>query len=157
MYAHTRVRTQNALCNGTTDGRGNSGRPWLPAPPYAPAGFWSLPEPWFRTKIYECSVKDSCEGGGGNLDGNSTCAPGYAGRICSQCAEDYYMSFGSCRACQNKALNVAFILAVWCGWYIMNSVLAENIETADQFLSFIQACTHFFPLSCVCANTCHTV
>lgn len=77
----------NSICNGTTDSDGNIGgnaeKGWHAAPPYPQPGFWMLDKKVFRSAAFSC-YWGGCEGGGGNKDGNSTCEPGYAGRICSQ-------------------------------------------------------------------------
>ena len=141
----------HAWCNGTTDGKGMAGQPhvlpagctedcasrvWLPAPPYADIGYWSLPEPHFRTEMFECD-SNFCEGGF-NLEGVSVCAAGNKGIQCAQCKPEHFKFLGKCRACPNIAANLLQVLGMWLLWYWMNAILCENMETADQWFSFVQ-------------------
>ena len=34
--------------------------------------------------------------------------------------------------------NILMTLSIWFGWYCMNTILCENLETVDQFLTFVQ-------------------
>lgn len=117
----------NAICNGTTDGKGEKGvKPWYPAPPYAAPEAWSFERPEFRTEMFECDG-EWCLGGSGyfsdngtwvdNLEGVAQCDSTTMGFACGKCSDDHFMSFGSCRKCQWILWNVLFILAIWFGWY----------------------------------------
>ena len=90
----------NAVCNGTTGDDGSQGsRPWKPAPPYAQEGFWSLPEPQFRTVMFKCDSR-ACLGGAARADGAAECASTHDGRLCSRCADDHFRSFDKCKECR---------------------------------------------------------
>ena len=45
---------------------------------------------------------------------------------------------GFCRECPILLWNVLMVLSIWFGWYCMNAILCENLETVDQFLAFVQ-------------------
>ena len=100
-------------------------------------GFWSLPEPQFRTKMFECEG-DVCEGGQDNPDGIAKCKATNTGRQCADCSESMYKFNGNCFDCPHAVLTLLYIGGVWLGWYFLNSVLCEHIETADQFFFFVQ-------------------
>ena len=89
----------NAVCKGTTDGKGwddkeNVGRPpYLPAPPYPEPEYWCLAQPQFRTAMFACN-EGFCKGGdtANGADGRSVCNTANSGRLCAQCAESSFKS-----------------------------------------------------------------
>ncbi|KAJ8048269.1 Insulin-like growth factor-binding protein complex acid labile subunit [Holothuria leucospilota] len=48
-------------------------------------------------KVYECPRKESCENKEDNLNGS--CAPGYTGRFCLKCRNEFYSVLGNCFPC----------------------------------------------------------
>ena len=45
---------------------------------------------------------------------------------------------GTCRECVGTATLLVLVASFWLGWFVMNGILAENLETADSFLNFVQ-------------------
>ena len=91
--------------------------------------------------MFECEAS-LCKGGKGNLDGIAECQPTNTGRQCTDCLPkpSMFKFNGACYPC--PALlgpwSLLLVFCLWLAWYFLNSVICENIETADQFFKFVQ-------------------
>ncbi|KJE96207.1 hypothetical protein CAOG_006563 [Capsaspora owczarzaki ATCC 30864] len=59
--------------------------------------------------IAECPIKDACTGG---LSSSANCAPGYSGRFCGECDDNYYKLGHTCDTCyvERAALAIGCII-----------------------------------------------
>ena len=66
-------------------------------------GYWRLSE--LSSAVYTCPIPSACLGGQ-----NSTCAEGYADRLCSRCTEGYYSAgLSYCLQCESLPIRVVRI------------------------------------------------
>lgn len=72
-------------------------------------GYWRISQ--YSRDVYECPIPSACLGGE-----NATCAEGYRDRLCSHCAEGYYMAGLTycikCEALPVRVIRTAVFLAV---------------------------------------------
>eukprot|EP00163_Fabomonas_tropica_P022311 TRINITY_DN3891_c0_g1_i2.p1 TRINITY_DN3891_c0_g1~~TRINITY_DN3891_c0_g1_i2.p1 ORF type:complete len:4052 (-),score=937.52 TRINITY_DN3891_c0_g1_i2:314-12469(-) len=80
------------------------------AAPYTQPGYW-------RSDIQDhvfvkCDDSFACEGGVNNTVDN--CKQGFTGRMCAQCAEDFYMSGTDCKPCRSYDYWLVLIFPIFC-------------------------------------------
>ena len=95
-------------------------------------GYWrSASNP---TQVLACVFKDKCLGGT-----ESTCAQGYTGKFCTECAEDYYrVRLMECEQC-GSAVAMWLELAAIALWLLafMWAVLHFSLPHPDYYRLFV--------------------
>jgi len=90
-------------------------------------GYWRLSE--LSSTVYKCPIPRACLGGQ-----SSTCAEGYRDRLCSRCAEGYYMAgLTYCIKCENLPIRITRI-SVFLSFLLVLFILVIRKSTSDPSL-----------------------
>eukprot|EP00210_Caulerpa_lentillifera_P002360 g2264.t1 len=99
--------------------------------PYPLKGFWmSLRN---RNQAYPCDPADLCLGGP-----EFECRRGNTGRLCQDCADEYFHLIDHCFQCPNGTLIVFIIIGLLVGWYVINVIVSRSVVSLELMLGWAQ-------------------
>jgi hypothetical protein len=120
------------------------------AVPWVDTGFYRSPEN--EGDIAACYPSDACPQSG---FGNTSCADGYRGDLCSHCQTEYFRTGGHCVKCLNRFVRWMIIAGVLLGLIIIFAKLSERADLIPpairmslfwfQFLSLFPSMAAFWP------------
>ena len=110
-----------------------------------PGGYRIYPEPGCWNEginsgfVWPCAPPERCLGGV-----NSTCAPGYAGRLCAECEDGYYLSDLYCVLCEDGfesfpfAILIVFFVILACVVLVAFFGSSRSVHAVAFFLFTLQ-------------------